>query len=254
MTTDRLFMKALLDPEQALPTSLNPNPGNQARFAVYRNNVRASLSQALADTFPVCQQLVGDDFFRAMSGLYIEHSPPSSPLLAEYGEHFPDFIASFSPAAVLPYLADLARMELDWLNVLHAAESIQLDVDALGSILTDPHRVARLRLVLQPCARLIRSPYAVVSLWQTHQGQLDIATVDPLRPEQALLVRPEHQVLLLTLKEASAHFIARLSLQPLTQALEHTLLQYPDFTPESTLTLLLQQRAIGTFYLTGDES
>ncbi|GGB44181.1 DUF2063 domain-containing protein [Oceanisphaera marina] len=254
MTTDRLFMKALLDPEQALPTSLNPNPGNQARFAVYRNNVRASLSQALADTFPVCQQLVGDDFFRAMSGLYIEHSPPSSPLLAKYGEHFPDFIASFAPAAVLPYLADLARMELDWLNVLHAAEPIQLDVDALGSILTDPHRVARLRLVLQPCARLIRSPYAVVSLWQTHQGQLDIATVDPLRPEQALLVRPEHQVLLLTLNEASAHFIARLSLQPLTQALEHTLLQYPDFTPESTLTLLLQQRAIGTFYLTGDES
>jgi hypothetical protein len=61
------------------------------RFAVYRNNVVVSLIDALADTFPVTQELVGEDFFRAMAGVFVRHAPPTSALLAEYGEGFSGF-------------------------------------------------------------------------------------------------------------------------------------------------------------------
>ncbi len=246
------FINALFDPEQALPANLSQNPGNRARFAVYRNNVRASLTDALADTFPVCRQLVGDAFFRAMAGVYIEQTPPDSPLLTDYGHRLPTFIDSFPPASAVPYLADMARLEWAWLGALHAAEPDRLDTRALAALLADEQRVAGLQLQLQPSARLLRSPYAVISLWRAHQGQLNIADVNPFQPEQALLLRPALQVELLPLDKASACFIELLLRQPLGAALEQTLRRHPDFAPEQTLALLLRHQAIAAFHPDGD--
>ena len=51
--------------EATAPAFLNDSASDlvSAGLAVYRNNVRSSLSKALAETFPVVTQLVGDDFF-----------------------------------------------------------------------------------------------------------------------------------------------------------------------------------------------
>lgn len=254
MNMQQTFIDALFDPELALPDHLASHDGNRARFAVYRNNVRASLTQALADTFPVCLQLVGEDFFRAMAGVYIGQTAPTSPLLTDYGHSLPAFIDAFPPAVAVPYLADMARLELAWLAALHAADPSRLNTGALAALLADPQQVAGLRLQLQPSARQLSSPHAVVSLWRAHQGQLNIAEVDPSRAEQVLLLRPALQVLLLPLDAAGAVFIEQLSQQPLGAALEHTLSRHPHFAPEQTLALLLRHQAIARFYPAGDNT
>lgn len=84
-----------------------------ARLAVYRNNVVGSLIDALADAFPVAQQLVGVAFFRAMAGVFARQAPPRSRILAHYGEGFAEFIEGFEPARSVPYLADVARLEAE---------------------------------------------------------------------------------------------------------------------------------------------
>lgn len=88
----------------------------EARLRVHRHHIAHSLGSALAATFSTVHALVGDAFFRGMAQRFVGERLPAQPVLAEYGADFPAFVAGYEPAAALPYLADIAR--LDWaLNV-----------------------------------------------------------------------------------------------------------------------------------------
>ena len=82
------------------------------RFAVYRNNVIVSLVAALADTFPVLRQLVGDEFFDAMAGFTCARIRPSPVPGALHGEGLADWLAAFEPARAFVFTwSDMARLE-----------------------------------------------------------------------------------------------------------------------------------------------
>ena len=129
------FAAALLDPAAPVPAGIvgpdrRPAP---RRFAVYRNNVVSALANAVAGSFPAVKRIVGEDFFRAMARAYVLAEPPTSPVLLDYGITFPDFIARFAPAASLPYLPDVARIERRWREAYHAEDAEPLPPDALGA-------------------------------------------------------------------------------------------------------------------------
>ncbi len=44
------------------------------------------------------EKIVGEEFFAAMARVFVMKRPPRSPLLANYGDDFPAFIAAFEPA------------------------------------------------------------------------------------------------------------------------------------------------------------
>lgn len=203
------FAAALLEPAAPSPPGLQAWNGSQVarRFNVHRNNVASSLIGALADTFPVVQALVGEAFFRAMAGIFIRQSPPRSPLLARYGEGFADFVADFGPAASVPYLADVARLEMARLQSLHAADAPPLQARAAETALAAGTRVGELRLALHPSVRLVTSAYSVVSIWAAHQGDGDVAAVDTQEAESALIVRPGSDVLVLACDAGAAEFV-----------------------------------------------
>ncbi|MFB3390387.1 DNA-binding domain-containing protein, partial [Flavobacterium sp. LAR06] len=104
MSRQEAFASALLSADETCPPGVFSRNGADpaSRFAVYRNNVHSSLINALADSYPVTRQLVGDHFFRAMAGVYIQVYPPISPLLHDYGSDLADFIQGFAPAAEVP--------------------------------------------------------------------------------------------------------------------------------------------------------
>ncbi|MEO8121927.1 MAG: DNA-binding domain-containing protein, partial [Rhodoferax sp.] len=72
MNSQTAFANALLNAELPCPSGLKTWNGSDpgTRFAVYRNNVMVSLIDALADTYPVVQELVGEEFFRAMARVF----------------------------------------------------------------------------------------------------------------------------------------------------------------------------------------
>ncbi|OYU68384.1 MAG: DUF2063 domain-containing protein [Burkholderiales bacterium PBB5] len=164
------------------------------RFAVHRNNVLAVLVDALTANFPVVQQLVGDDFFRAMAAVFVRQQPPQPGALAHYGcrdDAWPTFIQGFAPAHAVPYLADVARLEAAWLQSLHAADAPPLTAEA-GLVVHAGGSLEGLRLTVHPSLRLLHFGHAAVSLWAAHQteGELDLAHIDPHAAEAALLLRP----------------------------------------------------------------
>ncbi|MGF6691885.1 hypothetical protein M2318_001945 [Metapseudomonas resinovorans] len=246
------FACALLDPELPCPTGLHAwNGADPARrFAVYRNNVLASLIGALADTFPVVRQLVGETFFAGMARLYVQAVPPRSPLLAFYGGEFPDFIATFPPAASLPYLADTARLELAQVHAYHAADLPLLDGARLAAVLADPERLPGMQLWLHPSVAVIRSDYAIASLWAAHQGLLELAEVNPDRPECALVLRNGLEVEVSLIGPGASAFIQALGAgSPLGPAVGAALAVDADFDLGSTLARLLAGGAITRFTL-----
>ena len=185
------FARALLDPLRPCPDGLRSRPGADAasRFAVHRNNAVASLVEALADGFPVVRQLVGEEFFAAMARCFVRDQPPRTPVLALYGDGFAGFVEGYAPAASLPYLADVARLEYLRVQAVHASDAPSLGAADIAPRLADPPTLAAARLAFHPSTALLESRHAVVSLWAAHQGLGDIADVDPAEPQCALVLR-----------------------------------------------------------------
>ncbi|MDD5028733.1 MAG: DNA-binding domain-containing protein [Rhodoferax sp.] len=212
MNSQTAFALPLLQPELACPTGLKTwNGSNPAlRYAVYRNNVTVSLIDALADTFPVVQQLVGEDFFRAMARLFAQAHPPQSRIMAFFGQGFADFIAGFAPAASVPYLADIARLEMAYVQTYHAADAHALDGAQLQAWLADPMELEHHTLALHPSVQLICSPYAIVSIWAAHQTDADPQVPDADVPQNAWMFRSGQSVHVQTIADGIADFLAAL--------------------------------------------
>ncbi len=255
MSDQRLFAAALLDPDAPCPVGLTAWNGSDParRFAVYRNNVVVSLIDALADTFPVTLELVGDKFFRAMAGVFVRAAPPTSALLAEYGEGFPAFIERFEPARSVPYLADVARLEMLRVQAFHAADADPLTPEQVVQALADPERLPALRVGCHPSLGLLSSPYAVVSLWAAHQGIGDLASVDPGLPESALVVRTGLEVQVIALPPGGDALVAGFANGlTLGDAAARAVSAHEDFDLMTHLALLLRVDALASLSLPTD--
>lgn len=160
------FAQALVDP-LAGGAMLAQLRGDDTRLAIYRGNLRAHARRALANSYPVIEQLVGEDFFGGLAQAYVQAYPSRDPDLNRYGAQFATFLAGFAPAAELPWLADMARLEWAVHLAWRAPDAPVLDIAALAGL--EPDRLAAARLVLHPACAVFESRWAVSRLWLAHQ-------------------------------------------------------------------------------------
>ncbi len=186
MPDQTTFADALLDADHPVPEGLSDAFGHKAgkRFDIYRNNVAVSLTQALETGFPVIRKLVGDEFFKAMAGVFLRAHPPEDPRLQLYGRRFPGFLAGFKPVRHLPYLADVAKLELGLRQSYHAADVVRLSVTGLT-----PEAVLVLKPILAPASLVIRSRFPIYDIWRVNT-KAD-APKPGTDPQDVLITRPE---------------------------------------------------------------
>lgn len=234
------FRTALLDAAQPYPQGVQDASGRpaQKRFDVYRNNVAVSLTEALETAFPALRALVGDDFFRAMAGVFLRAHPPSSPVMMFYGAQMPEFLRGFPPAAGLAYLPDIAQLELALRRAYHAADATPLAPEALQAL--DPDALAGARISLVPAAILVTSAHP---LYDIYRAATRPDTPKPRAEAQSVLVtRPDLDPQLDPLAPASARLIAALRAgTPLGAAAEAA---GPDLDLGAALHLLLARQAL----------
>jgi Putative DNA-binding domain len=238
--TQKVFRTALLDPEMPMPPGLVGPDGGTAgrRFDVYRNNVSVGLKDALAASFPVLRALLGEDFFGAMSGVFLRMHPPSSPMMMFYGADMPDFLAGFGPARHLGYLPDIARLELAIRRSYHAADSTPLDPTVLATLA--PEALLAARPVLAPSFQLLRSDWPVHAIWAANtQGA---APPTARQAEDVAILRPDFDPLPHLLPQGSGSFVASLAAgATFGAALEAS---GSEFDLAATITLLVSCGAI----------
>jgi len=237
------FTSALLDPAAAVPEGLTNPDGVPAtkRFNVYRNNVAVSLSDALMTAFPVITKLIGEENFKAVAGVYLRQHPPSSPLMMFYGDKMPAFLEGFAPLAKLPYLADVARLELALRRAYHAADGAPLAAEVLQTL--PPDRLMAARIILAPAVQLVRSRWPVHGIWRFNME--DGAPKPGGKGQNVLVTRPEYDPVLTTLAPGGGTFVADLMQgESFGAALDAATAQVPDFDLTAALSVLLAGGAL----------
>lgn len=224
------FARALLDTAQPIPSGITAHNAASptGRFAVYRNNVVVGLVNALRSRFPVVEKIVGEEFFAGMARVFVLERPPSTPLLATYGDEFAPFIATFGPVRELVYLADVARLETARTRAYHAADAqpfgvaefAALDASALGGMRINPH----------PSVGVVRSPHPIVTIWAMNSGERELAPIENWHGEDALVARPYLNVNVHLLPPGGAAFLLTLAgAKPLAEAASAALTDHPEF-------------------------
>lgn len=241
--TQQTFTRALLRAGLQVPVAVAEmaGPTREKRFAIYRNNVKASLIATLTAKFPVIHRLVGEEFFEATALVFVERHPPRSPVLAEYGAAFASFLESFEPAGDLPYLADVARLEWARQEAFHAADAKPVSIEGLAALAAGDLEAAR--LILHPATILIASPWPIVSIWTTNTFDEDVQRIGPDRPgEVALVTRPDQEVIVSLLPPGADLLIANLAD---SATLGEAMTKAPDgFDLATTLALLFSAGAV----------
>jgi hypothetical protein len=210
------------DDEAAAQHILADGLAPEARLDIYRNTFIGALTTALRLSFPAVHRLVGPEFFESAARIFIEGEPPRSAYLDEYGEAFPKFLARFAPAASLPYLPGVARLEWAVSGALHAREVEPLDIARLSAI--DPADHGRIVFVPHPSVALVHADHPVDAIWRSVLAQDDaaMAAVDlGAGPVRLLVQRLETGVDVRRLSESAWHFMVALCAgRPLQDAMD----------------------------------
>ena len=203
------FAGALLDPDVEIPDGVVGLDGDvsQKRYAVYRNNVVVSLMDALEQTFPALQTIMGEEVFRRISRNFVAMHPPKSAMMQVYGEEFARFLDEFAPLRKSRFLGDVARVEFAWLEAYHAADAAIVHPEALGAIA--PEKVVELVFQAHPAASMIASDYPIADLFAWRDGRPEQGT-DLTKSQTVLISRPELQVIMSTVKPDQAVFLGSL--------------------------------------------
>lgn len=183
----------------------NPRGGvSERRFQVYRNNVYSSLVNNLKDGYPVVFKLVGEAFFKGMASGFVARHLPTSPVMTFYGETFGAFIDQFKPAAGVPFLGDVARLEYARRIALHAADVRPLNPRLIHEMPVD--ELLDRSLILHPSVQVVESPYPIYSIWLAHMSDEPVGRLTDCA-ESLLVRRLADQVEEVELPPGGSHFL-----------------------------------------------
>lgn len=237
------FAPALLDPDIETPDGIVGPDGKTApkRFGVYRNNVVVSLMEAVEQSFPAVKAIIGEDNFAVLSRAFVFHHPPKSAMMQNYGAEFANYLATFKPLAHAPYLAELANLEWQWIEVYHEQNADCLPPDALTKI--DQDALMQASFQAHPATRLLSSSFDLPALFAVRDGaEADLQAVE--KSSHILLTRPALQVHLQTLPEDQATFLTLLLAgEPLGAALQHAMDNSESFDAATSIATAMSSGA-----------
>lgn len=213
------------------------------RLGIHRNATLLGLGMALRASFPVILRLVGEAFFDRMARDFLIVTPPRDPRMSRLGLEFPAFVGGYPAAAALPYLSDVARLEVAWTHAYHAAEAEPLAPEALLAFPED--RLGEVVLAPLPSLRFVASAYPVAKIWRANQP--DRAEPEAIGldagGEMAVVWRPADTVRVQAVGNGAFTFLMALATgQSLDTAWAGALALAPDFQLIPELQALLTAR------------
>lgn len=178
------FVEALYAPEATSLARISEQPG----FRVYRNTVMQGAVQALQANFPSVERLVGHQWFIAAAAIHARQTPPDDARLMYHGSGFPDFLDRFEHAREMPYLGNVARLDLLWNRCHTAAEEPGVDLNDIASLACE--QLGSLRFRPRAAARWMWfAEQPTFTLWRHNREPLQMPEHIDWQGEGALLVR-----------------------------------------------------------------
>jgi hypothetical protein len=224
------FAATIVQGPAACPTGLFAGTAEQVLrgLKVHANTISHARLVALEDSFPRTRAALGHENFLALSHGYIDAGHGRAQSLDRMGEGFARFLQT---AAVAPLAVALAGFEWLWLESYHAAEAAAFTAAELAAHLAAAGAagLGELRLRHHPAAQLMPLAAGLAE-------ELNL----PTGAGWLLIARPDAEVLIHTIDEATAALFALLPQSPtFFAAIETFALRQPDNDPLPALQLLL---------------
>jgi len=108
----------------------------------------------------------------------------------------------------MPWLADVARIERAWMDAYHAADRSVLPMQALTDI--PATQLGDLYFTPHPASRIVRSAYPAVAIFAMNRRSDPPEPLCANEPENALITRPDQEVIVSTLPAGAATFLSSL--------------------------------------------
>lgn len=144
---------------------------NEDRLNIYHNSITSIFINTLKSTYPVCQKIVGREFFSAMSFQYVQKTESHSPDLNDYGHNYPQFIAEFEHAQALPYLSDVAQLEWYWHRLSLSTPSQRINLQPIAQL--NEQQLAQVIFHPPKDAFLFNSNYPIHEIWHANSADVD---------------------------------------------------------------------------------
>ena len=174
------------------------------RLRVYANGYPARLQEALEETFPATEHVVGAGAFAALTHRYAAAVPLHSYSLSDAGAQLPEFLRTDELTATLPFLPDLAQLEWHVARAFHATEEAAFDPASLARwSLEDWERAV---LHFQPWVAVVQSNWPVREIWESSETPIEEIDIDLCgRPDRVLVRREGFAVICESVGAAEAH-------------------------------------------------
>ena len=196
------------------------------RIEIYREQFWLRHTSSLVEDYPGVSGILGQAAWQALVEGYLDAHPPRSYTLRDLGLQLPAYVASQNQLEHCSLCADMARLELAYLELFDAADEPPVSPEALAAVPEEAWE--RARIVFQPALRLLQVEYPVAAL---RQALLEAHAAVPLpAPErQYLLVFRRDLQLFHEPVSAAEHALldALLAGTPLVAACEAALKQVP---------------------------
>ena len=142
----------------------------------YRANAGAAAERALAASCPVVRQIVGEEAFAGLARACWRQRPPTRGDLAHLADALPGFVEADPRLVDVPYLADVARLEIALARAEAAGDAPVDPAAGLASLhLLAEHEASALFLQLAPGAALLHAGWPAAVIWQAHRAEPEVA-------------------------------------------------------------------------------
>ncbi|MDC8829781.1 HvfC/BufC family peptide modification chaperone [Alteromonas gilva] len=135
---------------------------------IYQNNLHMTAMRSLSVTYPVLEQMVGEQAMFVLSHRLLQRELPDSGDWADWGRQLPELIHNSELYAEHPYLVDVTHFEWAFHQVsrkaFYALDSASLNRLADGAL-------EQTFIALQPSLTCLRSSYPVHGLWLLHRSK-----------------------------------------------------------------------------------
>ncbi|AMG30687.1 DUF2063 domain-containing protein [Grimontia hollisae] len=206
-TLQQQFRDALHYQAHSLPVSRGMAEPD-ALLQVYRNNFVMTLTECLETIYPVVFALVGEACFQAVARHHVLNTTMENACADRYGAGFADTIRSLPNIInAAPYLADVAGIEWHIQRVNRAPLPAAFPVDALAKL--QPEDFGRIQLTVSPASAVMKSEFAVATLWQTVTNKDDdtLANLDLAQTQAVLIQKASQGISVSTLDDEQASLI-----------------------------------------------
>jgi len=172
-----------------------------ARLNIYRNNVFGNFDAVLSSIYEVVTKIIGEKKFTKLALEYHKKFPSINGNLDDYGDKLPIFLKKHQ----LPFLSDLARLELYYHQCYFAADVKVFDIKKFQKLA--PEKFFDLTLTLHPSCFLIKSKFAIFSIWKKKSAK----NIQINRPEYTLIERSQDNCQIHRLSEIEFVFLDNLA-------------------------------------------